>query len=174
MAPTPMDPPLDVRSPWPAPHHDGHSDTRRPDGRGEPAVGRASDRDAIYGEAFRRRVAGMGISEVITSPSSPWQNPYAERLIGSIRRECLDHVIVLGERQGVPRRLRRMLFVTASAREASAASRDGFGEGRSLASSICAECWPAMLRTITDRERIYRWRKTRQRPDACRASPRVT
>ena len=56
------------------------------------------DRDAIYGEAFRRRVAGMDISEVITSPSSPWQNPYAERLIGSIRRECLDHVIVLGER----------------------------------------------------------------------------
>ena len=41
---------------------------------------------------------GMGITEVITSPSSPWQNPYAERLIGSIRRECLDHVIVLRER----------------------------------------------------------------------------
>jgi hypothetical protein len=47
---------------------------------------------------FRRRVAGMAIAEVITSPASPWQNPYAERLIGSIRRECLDHVIVLGER----------------------------------------------------------------------------
>jgi putative transposase len=56
------------------------------------------DRDAIYGDAFRRRVAGIGIGEVISSPSSPWQNPYAERLIGSIRRECLDHVIVLGER----------------------------------------------------------------------------
>ena len=56
------------------------------------------DRDAIYGDVFRRRVAGMGIGEVISSPSSPWQNPYAERLIGSIRRECLDHVIVLGER----------------------------------------------------------------------------
>jgi transposase InsO family protein len=56
------------------------------------------DRDAIYGDAFRRRVAGMGIGAVISSPSSPWQNPYAERLIGSIRRECLDHVIVLGER----------------------------------------------------------------------------
>ena len=62
------------------------------------------DRDAIYGDAFRRRVAGMGIAEVISSPSSPWQNPYAERLIGSIRRECLDHVIVLGERH-----LRRVL-----------------------------------------------------------------
>ena len=55
------------------------------------------DRDAIYGELFRRRVAGMGIAEVVTSPSSPWQNPYVERLIGSIRRECLDHVIVFNE-----------------------------------------------------------------------------
>ena len=62
------------------------------------------DRDAIYGDVFRRRVAGMGIGEVISSPSSAWQNPYAERLIGSIRRECLDHVIVLGERH-----LRRIL-----------------------------------------------------------------
>jgi transposase InsO family protein len=62
------------------------------------------DRDAIYGDVFRRRVAGMGIEEVITGPSSPWQNPYAERLIGSIRRECLDHVIVLGGRH-----LRRLL-----------------------------------------------------------------
>jgi putative transposase len=56
------------------------------------------DRDAIYGDVFRRRVAGMGIGEVISTPSSPWQNPYAEGLIGSIRRECLNHVIVLGER----------------------------------------------------------------------------
>jgi putative transposase len=62
------------------------------------------DRDAVYGDVFQRRVAGIGISEVISSPSSPWQNPYAERLIGSIRRECLDHVIVLGERH-----LRRIL-----------------------------------------------------------------
>jgi putative transposase len=46
----------------------------------------------------------MGVREVLSSPSSPWQNPYAERLIGSIRRECLNHVIVLGERH-----LRRML-----------------------------------------------------------------
>ncbi len=55
------------------------------------------DRDSIYGDVFRRRVAGMGIAEVICSPASPWQNPYAERVIGSIRRECLDHVIVFGE-----------------------------------------------------------------------------
>jgi putative transposase len=55
------------------------------------------DRDAIYGDVFRRRVAGMGISEVISNPSSPWQNPYAERLIGTIRRERLDHVIVVNQ-----------------------------------------------------------------------------
>jgi putative transposase len=55
------------------------------------------DRDAIYSDAFRRRVVGMGISEVVTAPSSPWQNPYAERLIGSLRRECLDHVIILSQ-----------------------------------------------------------------------------
>jgi putative transposase len=55
------------------------------------------DRDQIYGRYFRSRVAGMGIEEVVTAARSPWQNPYAERLIGSIRRECLDHVIVFSE-----------------------------------------------------------------------------
>lgn len=55
------------------------------------------DRDAIYGDPFRRRAAGMGIQEVISAPSSPWQNPYVERVIGSIRRECLNHVIVFNE-----------------------------------------------------------------------------
>ena len=62
------------------------------------------DRDAIYGESFRARVRGMGVREVLTAPQSPWQNPYAERLIGSIRRECLDHVIVFNESS-----LRRLL-----------------------------------------------------------------
>jgi transposase InsO family protein len=55
------------------------------------------DRDQIYGEEFCRRVAGMRIEEVMTAPHSPWQSPYVERLIGSIRRECLDPVIILGE-----------------------------------------------------------------------------
>ena len=55
------------------------------------------DRDAIYGESFQKRVREIGIREVLTAPRSPWQNPYVERLIGSIRRECLDHVIVLNE-----------------------------------------------------------------------------
>ena len=56
------------------------------------------DRDSIFGSSFARRVGSMGIEEVVTAPGSPWQNPYCERLIGSIRRECLDHVIVLNER----------------------------------------------------------------------------
>lgn len=55
------------------------------------------DRDSIYGAEFVTRVKGMGIEEVVTAPRSPWQNPYVERMIGSIRRDCLDHVIVLGE-----------------------------------------------------------------------------
>jgi transposase InsO family protein len=55
------------------------------------------DRDAAYGEVFIRRLRLMGIRDQPTSPRSPWQNGYAERLIGSIRRECLDHVVVLGE-----------------------------------------------------------------------------
>ena len=55
------------------------------------------DRDKIYGEAFREQVAVMNIKEVLGAPKSPWQRAYVERVIGSIRRECLDHVIVLDE-----------------------------------------------------------------------------
>ena len=55
------------------------------------------DRDAIYGEEFCETAKWMGIREVLTAPRSPWQNAYAERLIGSIRRECLDHVLVFRE-----------------------------------------------------------------------------
>jgi len=62
------------------------------------------DRDSIYGDFFRRRVEHMGIEEVVIAYRSPWQSPYVERLIGSIRRECLDHVIILNERH-----LRRIL-----------------------------------------------------------------
>jgi transposase InsO family protein len=63
------------------------------------------DRDRAYGEIFIRRLRSMGIRDRPTSPRSPWQNGYAERLIGSIRRECVDHIIVLGERH-----LRHMLL----------------------------------------------------------------
>ena len=56
------------------------------------------DRDSIYGTRFRNRVRSLGIEEVLTAPRSPWQNPYVERIIGSIRRECLNHVIIFNER----------------------------------------------------------------------------
>jgi transposase InsO family protein len=55
------------------------------------------DRDASYGQTFRDRVQAMAIEEVVTAPRSPWQNAYVERIIGSIRRECLDHVIIFDE-----------------------------------------------------------------------------
>jgi transposase InsO family protein len=62
------------------------------------------DRDGCYGEEVRRCLKALGIEEVVTAPRAPWQNPFAERLIGTLRRDCLDHVIVLGERH-----LRRIL-----------------------------------------------------------------
>ncbi len=62
------------------------------------------DRDASYGQTFRDRVQAMAIEQVVAAPRSPWQNAYVERIIGSIRRECLDHVIILDERH-----LRRVL-----------------------------------------------------------------
>ena len=55
------------------------------------------DRDASYGQAGTKRLTAMGIRDHPTAPRSPWQNGYAERLIGSIRRECLDHTVVFGE-----------------------------------------------------------------------------
>jgi len=61
------------------------------------------DRDAIYGGRSRRRVRSLGTEEVRIAPRSPWQSPYVERLIGSIRRECLDHVVIFNERH--PKRL---------------------------------------------------------------------
>src|SRR5262249_13387503 len=55
------------------------------------------DRGTAYGVVFRQRLRAMGIRDKPTAPRSPWQNPYVERLIGTIRRECLDHMIVFGE-----------------------------------------------------------------------------
>src|SRR5438093_7735006 len=85
------------------------------------------DRDAIYGADFQRRVERMGIRQVVIAPRAPWQHPFAERVIGSIRRECLDLVIVLNERHlrhllrtyfvyyNVARRLTRVSVTTAHA-----------------------------------------------------------
>ncbi len=56
------------------------------------------DRDGVYGELFIRSLRGMGIRDRPTAPRSPWQNGYCERLIGSIRRDCLDHVVIFCER----------------------------------------------------------------------------
>jgi hypothetical protein len=64
------------------------------------------DRDRVYGEIFTRRLRAMGIRDRPTAPRSPWQNGHTERLIGSLRRECLDHVVVFGERH-----LRHMLLL---------------------------------------------------------------
>ncbi len=55
------------------------------------------DQDGIYGAAVARRLRAMGIRDKPIAPGSPWQNAFAERLIGSIRRECVDHMVVLGE-----------------------------------------------------------------------------
>jgi transposase InsO family protein len=56
------------------------------------------DRDGIYGCEFVRRVVNLGVEHLLSSPSSPWQNPFVERFIGTLRRELLDHVVVLNER----------------------------------------------------------------------------
>ena len=56
------------------------------------------DGDGIYGAAVKRRIKSLGAEDLVTAPASPWQSPYAERVIGSIRREFLDHVVVLNER----------------------------------------------------------------------------
>jgi len=81
------------------------------------------DRDKIFGSSFVRRVESLGMEEVVTAPGSPWQNPYCERLIGSIRRECLDHVIVLNERH-----LLRVLGSYASYYQASRTHRSLDGD----------------------------------------------
>jgi len=62
------------------------------------------DRDCCYGAAFSRRMTALGIDEIVTAPRSPWQNGYAERVIGTIKRECTNHLMVVGEQH-----LRRIL-----------------------------------------------------------------
>jgi putative transposase len=66
---------------------------------------RLRDRDSIYGAAFRTQTKALEINEVLAAFRSPWQSPYVERLIGSIRRECLDHIVILNETS-----LRRLLI----------------------------------------------------------------
>ena len=86
----------------------------------------------IYGGYFDKRVAGLGIQQVLTAPRSPWQNPYVERIIGSIRRECLDHTIILNEQH-----LRRILKTTTRPFAPTARASSIFSCGRA-GSSTCA------------------------------------
>jgi hypothetical protein len=84
------------------------------------------DNDRAYGQAFQRRIRAMGIRDRPISPRSPWQNPYAERLIGTLRRECLDHVLIVGAR-------RRMLASYSSYYNESRTL--GVGEGCAVTAS---------------------------------------
>ena len=93
------------------------------------------DRDASYGQTFRDRVQAMAIEEVVTAPRSPWQNAYVERIIGSIRRECLDHVIVFDERH-----LRRVLsayFRVSPPKPDASLARQGLSGASAHTATLC-------------------------------------
>jgi transposase InsO family protein len=81
------------------------------------------DRDASYGDEFRRRIQSLGIKEVVTAAQSPWQTAFAERVIGSIRRECLDHVVVLN-RQHLTRILKKYFMYYHRSRTHLALAKD--------------------------------------------------
>jgi transposase InsO family protein len=128
------------------------------------------DIDRAYGQAFQRRIRAMGIRDRPISPRSPWQNPYAERLIGSLRRECLDHVLIVGERH-----LRRILALYSSyfneSRTHLALEKDAplqraiQGAERSSAHQFFPDCTIAM--------RGYDFRE-RQRGAGQTSSPKIT
>src|SRR5262249_51793160 len=73
------------------------------------------DRDRIFGDEFTKQVADWGMQEVLSAPRSPWQRAYVERAIGTIRRECLDHVIVFNEASCSPREPSRAICCGSSA-----------------------------------------------------------
>jgi putative transposase len=81
------------------------------------------DRDQVYGDRFSRQARLLDIREAVIAPRSPWQNAYAERVIGSIRRECLDHVVVIGKRHLL--RIRRLRSDVLARRLPSAHGRGG-------------------------------------------------
>jgi transposase InsO family protein len=112
------------------------------------------DRDASYGAEFCNRVEAMGITEVMTAPRSPWQNAYVEPVIGSIRCECLDHIVIFKERY-----LRRVLssYVDYYQRTRTHLSLDS---GRSFwykhHSSTCSHA-PGFQRNYPVAERLVEW-----------------
>jgi transposase InsO family protein len=109
------------------------------------------DRDRIYGAVVTRRLRAMGIRDKPIAPASPWQNGFAERLIGSIRRECLDHVIVLGEAH-----LRRIL-------KSYARYYNGFRTQRSL-NKDTANSWPVQRSGLF---RYTQWHQSRNAQMHC-------
>jgi Integrase core domain len=108
------------------------------------------DRDRIYGHAFRHRVKGIGIRDVLTAPQSPWQNPFAERLIGSIRRECLDHVLVLSERH-LHRILTRYFAYYHRARTHLALQKDAPDGANRAAGGGHGRAWSSIRRCLRTR-----------------------
>jgi hypothetical protein len=95
------------------------------------------DGDSRYGQLVRRRMAAMDIRYHPTARHSPWQNGHAERRIGSLRRECLDHVVILGEDQCAPQGLCRLLPCATTPR---------FGQGRA-GNSLSPTDWPGRYKT---------------------------
>jgi transposase InsO family protein len=113
------------------------------------------DRDSSYGAYFRKRIEVMGIKDVVTAPRSPWQNPYVERVIGSIRRECLDHIVIFNERHcaascprtptttNAPARIFRSIRIARTpARFSIAASEESSPFQESVVCTITTNVWP--------------------------------
>jgi putative transposase len=93
------------------------------------------DRDAIYGRDLVAMTKALGMEDVITAPLSPWQNPYVERLIGSVRRECLDHAIVWNEDRCAE--LGEVILLTTSVPETHSALAKDAPELRTLEKQEC-------------------------------------
>src|SRR5262249_41170859 len=95
------------------------------------------DRDGIYGHAFSKQIAAFGIEQVLSAPRSPWQRAYVERVIGTIRRECLDHVLVFGP-DSLHRHLRAFIAYYHQTRTHLALTKDASSLSPRLAACIIA------------------------------------
>ena len=115
------------------------------------------DRDSIYGTFFRNRIKNVGIKEVITAHRSPWQNPFVERLVGSIRWDCLNHVIVLNSNH-----LKRILTAYF---EYYHCDRTLYGLGKNTPVERSIQCRPAEGGDLIEFHRVgglhrrYEWRQ---------------
>jgi transposase InsO family protein len=127
------------------------------------------DRDRIFGRAFVEQVKVMGIKQVLSAPRSPWQRAYVERMIGTIRRECLDHLIVFNE-ASLCRHLQAFIGYYHRTRTHLALDKDARTHGlysrRMLAASSPSPKWAVCI-TGTNAERPEKHSSTlRQRTDA--------